>query len=96
MKLANNLILCLILSAILFTGCVSKEEFTNEATLSRESAYKQWEGLPLKFGCDQDGVEVFLVEVMQPDLMPLGLQGMRGRGSNGVVEAAVLGMSQDY
>jgi outer membrane protein TolC len=44
MKLANKLILCLILSAILLTGCVSKEEFTNEATLSRESAYKQWEG----------------------------------------------------
>ena len=32
------------MSAILLTGCVSKEEFTNEATLSRESAYKQWEG----------------------------------------------------
>ena len=44
MKLTNNLILCLSLSAILLTGCVSKEEFTNEATLSRESAYKQWEG----------------------------------------------------
>ena len=44
MKLANNLILCLILSAIFLPGCVSKEEFTNEATLSRESAYKQWEG----------------------------------------------------
>ncbi len=44
MKRANNLILCLILSAILLPGCVSKEEFTNEATLSRESAYKQWEG----------------------------------------------------
>jgi outer membrane protein TolC len=28
----------------LLTGCVSKEEFTSEATLSRESAYKQWEG----------------------------------------------------
>jgi outer membrane protein TolC len=44
MKLANKLILCLILSAILLTGCESKEEFTNEVTLSRESAYKQWEG----------------------------------------------------
>jgi len=44
MKLANNLILCLLLSVISLPGCVSKEEFTNEATLSRESAYKQWEG----------------------------------------------------
>ena len=44
MKLATNIILCLLLSAISLTGCVSKEEFTNEATLSRESAYKQWEG----------------------------------------------------
>ena len=43
MKLANNLILCLLISAISLPGCVSKEEFTNEATLSRESAYKQWE-----------------------------------------------------
>jgi outer membrane protein TolC len=43
MKQANNLILCLLLSAISLPGCVSKEEFTNEATLSRESAYKQWE-----------------------------------------------------
>ena len=44
MKRTNNIILCLLVSAILFPGCVSKEEFTNEATLSRESAYKQWEG----------------------------------------------------
>ena len=44
MKQANNLILCLLLSAIWLSGCVSKEEFTKEATLSRESAYKQWEG----------------------------------------------------
>jgi len=44
MKRTNNIIVCLILSAISLTGCVSKEEFTNEATLSRESAYKQWEG----------------------------------------------------
>ncbi len=44
MKQTNNLILYLILSAISLPGCVSKEEFTNEVTLSRESAYKQWEG----------------------------------------------------
>ena len=28
--------------------------------------------------------------------MPLGLQGMHGGGGDGVVEAAVPGMSQDY
>jgi outer membrane protein TolC len=33
-----------MLSAVLPAGCVSKEEFTSEASLSRESAYKQWEG----------------------------------------------------
>jgi outer membrane protein len=44
MRRENNLILCLLLSAISLSGCVSKEEFTNEASLSRESAYKQWEG----------------------------------------------------
>ena len=52
-------------------------------------------GLPLEFGRQQHGIEIFLVEVMEPDLMPLGLQGMRGGGGNGVVEAAVPGMSQD-
>ena len=52
------------------------------------------EGLPLEFGRQQHGIEVFLVEVMEPDLMPLGLQGMRGGGGNGVVEAAGPGMSQ--
>jgi outer membrane protein len=30
--------------AVSLFGCESKEEFTNEVTLSRESAYKQWEG----------------------------------------------------
>jgi len=44
MKQATNLIRCLLLSAIVLPGCVSKEEFYNEAGLSRESAYKQWEG----------------------------------------------------
>ena len=33
-------------------------------------------GLPLQFGGQQDGGEVFLVEVMEPDLMALGLQGV--------------------
>ena len=54
------------------------------------------EGLPLEFGCEQDGIEVFLVEVMEPDLMPLGLQGLHHGGGDGVVEAAVPGMSQNY
>ena len=54
------------------------------------------EGLPLEFGRQQDGVEVFLVEVMEPDLMPLGLQGLHRGGGDGVVEAAVPGMSQNY
>jgi outer membrane protein TolC len=44
MKQATNLIRCLLLSAIVLPGCVSKEEFYNDAGLSRESAYKQWEG----------------------------------------------------
>ncbi|MGA2172621.1 MAG: TolC family protein [Sedimentisphaerales bacterium] len=43
MKPTNNLILCLLLSAILLPGCVSKEEFYDDVTLSRQSAYKQWE-----------------------------------------------------
>jgi outer membrane protein TolC len=29
---------------LLLTGCVSKEQFYEDATLSRESAYKQWQG----------------------------------------------------
>ena len=28
------------------------------------------EGFPLEFGRQQDGIEVFLVEVMEPDLVP--------------------------
>ena len=44
MKQTNNLILYLLLSAISLPGCVSNEEFTNDVTLSRESAYQQWQG----------------------------------------------------
>jgi len=33
---------------------------------------------------------------MEPDLMPLRLQSLRHDGGDGVVEAAVPGMSQDY
>ena len=44
MKPAKTIILCLLLFATSFPGCVSKEEFTNEASLSRESAYQQWQG----------------------------------------------------
>jgi len=36
--------LCSFGLMILMSSCVSKEEFTSETTLSRESAYKQWEG----------------------------------------------------
>jgi outer membrane protein len=38
-----HLIACLLLPALLLSGCVSKEEFFNDVSLSRESAYKQWE-----------------------------------------------------
>jgi hypothetical protein len=52
-------------------------------------------GFPLEFGRQQDGVEVFLVEVMEPDLMPLMLQSLHHGGGDGVVEAAGPGMGQD-
>jgi outer membrane protein TolC len=34
----------LLVSVLALSGCVSKEEFYDEVSLSRESAYKQWEG----------------------------------------------------
>jgi outer membrane protein len=42
-QLKIHLIACLNLSAILLTGCISKEQFFDEVGLSRQSAYKQWE-----------------------------------------------------
>jgi outer membrane protein len=42
-QLKMHLIACLVMPALALPGCVSKEEFYNEASLSRESAYKQWE-----------------------------------------------------
>ena len=39
----RRLINYFLLPAILISGCVSKEEFYNDVSLSRESAYKQWE-----------------------------------------------------
>jgi len=37
------LTVCLVLITLVLAGCVGKEEFYNDASLSRESAYKQWE-----------------------------------------------------
>ncbi|MFH1371754.1 MAG: TolC family protein [Planctomycetota bacterium] len=38
-----HLITYLFLPALALSGCVSKEQFYSDASLSRESAYKQWE-----------------------------------------------------
>jgi len=44
MKTMKTLYLTFYFCAVLlFAGCVSKEQFYEEATLSRESAYKQWQ-----------------------------------------------------
>jgi outer membrane protein TolC len=40
----THLIARLLLPALALSGCVSKEQFYNDVSLSRESAYKQWEG----------------------------------------------------
>lgn len=42
-QVKTHLIIYLVLSALALSGCVSKEEFYNDVSLSRESAYKQWE-----------------------------------------------------
>jgi outer membrane protein TolC len=41
------LVACFILSLISLPGCVSKEDFFNDASLSRQSAYTQWENRKL-------------------------------------------------
>jgi len=41
------------------------------------------EGFPLEFGSGQDGVEVFLVEVMKLEFMPWVLQGVHRGGGDG-------------
>ena len=43
-RLIVVLIINFLLSVFLLSGCVSKEEFYEEVTLSRESAYNQWQG----------------------------------------------------
>ncbi len=39
-----DLTIKILLPAFVLSGCVSKEQFYNDVGLSRESAYKQWEG----------------------------------------------------
>ena len=43
-KVKIHLIIYLIAPAFALSGCVSKEQFYSDVSLSRESAYKQWEG----------------------------------------------------
>jgi len=42
-QVKTHLIIYILLAALALSGCVSKEEFYNDVSLSRESAYKQWE-----------------------------------------------------
>jgi outer membrane protein TolC len=46
-KMQRYLITCLVMLVLALPGCVSKEQFYQEASLSRQSAYKQWENRKL-------------------------------------------------